>query len=451
MPAADSILPPLRATRSDGFLLGLESLMRRSGQGRHLAATLVEFEGAPDLAAIRRTAEFLGLKYPVLHARLVRGSDFLARWRLEEANPAPVPVHPWRLHGVAGEGEVIESVHGLIARCINGRDIDIRSPGANLHLHVIATSPAAWTLLLVWSHSLHDAVGIDKLLHELAAIGAGPRPCVPQSGGEDSLPAPESMGSLYKRAEPMMREMRTFPAWGIRSLHRKGTKPGECRFFIRTFNRDETAAVRAKMAATAGELLLLPYFACCASRAVRAVIAARHPEKEVAILLSLPAQRHGDSSKRPLFQNHMTVFTLLLTPDELEELKPATRALYKKYADFMRRKLPDAMDALMQMMERCPSRFYNLPAFHYLNGEVCSLFHSHTGTFAPGLETLFGSRMLNGYHVPSVCSPPGIGIFFSEFSGQLTMTVSWKEGCLSSPELDLLQRTLSEDLGSPVP
>lgn len=206
--------------------------------------------------------------------------------------------------------------------------------------------------------------------------------------------------------------------------------------------------IRAKMAATAGELLLLPYFASIAARAVQAVIAARHPDEQVPVLLSLPVQRQAD---RPLFQNHMAVYTLLLTAEELAELKPATRALYRKYADFMRRKLPAAMDALMRMMERCPSRFYNLPAFMYLKGELCTLFHSHTGNFAPGLTEVHGSRVTNGYHVPSVCSPPGIGIFFSEFDGQLSMTLSWKDGCLSPLELEVLKQTLAEDLGTPVP
>jgi hypothetical protein len=448
VPTAAATLPPLRATRSDGFLFGLESLMRRSGQGRHLAATVLDFEGKADLEAIRKAAERLGRKYPVLHARLARGGDFIARWRLDEVAAGAVPVKIWRLGGVAGEGEEIDSIDALVDRGINGRDIDILEKGPNLILHVVTTGRETWSLVLAWSHSLHDAAGIDKLLHELATVELAGEP---QSGGEDSPPPAVPMGELYKQAEPIMKEMRTFPQWGIRSLHRKGVKPGRCNFIVRTFDHEETAAIRSKMAATAGELLLLPYFACCASRAVQTVIAARHPDERVAILLSLPAQRQSDSSKRPLFQNHMTVFTLLLTPDELEELKPATRALYKKYADFMRRKLTGAMDALMQMMERCPSRFYNLPAFHYLKGEICSLFHSHTGTFAPGIEAMFSSRMLNGYHVPSVCSPPGIGIFFSEYAGQLTMTVSWKEGCLSALELELLKQTLSEDLGASVP
>ena len=159
----------------------------------------------------------------------------------------------------------------------------------------------------------------------------------------------------------------------------------------------------------------------------------------------------ADPAKRPLFQNHMVPYTVLLTAEELAELKPATRALYRKYADFMRRKLPAAMDALMRLMERCPSRLYNRPAFHYMRGEICTLFHSHTGAFAPGLNTLFGSPVLNGHHIPSVCSPPGIGIFFSEHDGLLSLTLSWKDGCLSPLELELLKSTLAEDLGAPLP
>jgi hypothetical protein len=435
MPASIQTLPPLAATCSDGFLLGLESLMRRSGQGHHLAATVIECEGTPDLAALRNAAEVLGHRYPVLHARIARGGDFIARWRLDEVTPTAIPV----------EVHEASELQGLIEALLNKRDPDIHVAGANLRLHVVVTSPSTWALVLIWSHSLHDAVGIDKLLIEIAAPGDDR---TPRSGGEDSpAPAPP-MSELYKQALPMIEEMRTFPQWRIRSLHRKGVRPGESRVRIINFDREATAAIRTKMAATAGELLLLPYFASIAARAVQAVIAARHPDEQVPVLLSLPVQRQAD---RPLFQNHMAVYTLLLTAGDLAELKPATRSLYRKYADFMRRKLPAAMDALMRMMERCPSRFYNLPAFMYLKGELCTLFHSHTGTFAPGLAEMHRSRVTNGYHVPSVCSPPGIGIFFSEFAGQLSMTLSWKDGCLSPLELELLKQTLAEDLGAPVP
>ncbi len=449
MAATRSILPALPATGSDGFLLGLESLMRRSGQGRHLAATVLECEGKPDLAAIRHAAEILGRRYPILHARIARSRrDWIARWRLDAAEPAAIPVELRHLPGLAAEGLETGSLEEFIAGRINGSDIDIHAAGPNLRLHVVVTAPERWQLVVLWSHSLMDAVGMTKFLRELAAPGDGESP---RSGGLDDPPPLPGMSALYREALPMIQEMRSFPAWRVRSLHRKHARPGPCRFEVLTFDHAATAAIRAKMAATAGELLLLPYFASCAARAVRAVIAARHPDEAVPVLLSLPVQRQNDPAKRPLFQNHMVPYTLLLTAEELADLKTSARALYRKYADFMRRKLPAAMDALMRMMERCPSRLYNRPAFHYMRGELCTLFHSHTGEFAPGLETVFGSRVLNGYHVPSVGTPPGIGIFCSEHEGRLTLTLSWRDGCLSPLELDLLKSTLADDLGAPLP
>lgn len=446
--AETSSASPLRASCADGFLLGLESLMRRNGQGRHMAATVLECEGQPDLAEIRRIADLLGRAYPILHARNARGGDWLAKWRTDEVSPTPVPVHCWQLRGVAGEGKEIGSWEEWLGQRLNGAEIDIHAPGPNLVFHVVTTSAASWSLVLLWSHSLMDAVGMMKFLQQIAALSVPGAVAVPDGAKEEVVPA---ISQLYQQAKPMMEEMRRFPIWKIRSLHRKGVQAGGSRFHVATFDREATAAIRAKMAHTAGELLLLPYFASCASRAVQAVIGARHPAEKVAILLTLPVQRQSDPAKRPLFRNHMTPYTVLLEPDELGDLKAAAKALYRKYAHFMRRKLPAAMHALMQMMERCPSRFYNLPAFFYMRGEICSLFHSHTGEFLPGAERIFGSRIANGYHVPSVSSPPGIGIFFSEHAGLLTLTISWKEGCLSPLELELMKQTLSEDLGAPLP
>ena len=301
------------------------------------------------------------------------------------------------------------SVEALISRCLNGRDIDIHAAGPNLNFHIVVTSPATWSFVLIWSHSLHDAVGIDQLLREIATLGDDPAPC---SGGLDQLPASEPMASLYRQAKPMIDEMHSFPALRIRSLHRKGVRPGESRFQLIRFDREDTAAIRSKMAATAGELLLLPYFATCAARSVQAVIAARHPDEKVPVLLTLPVQRQKDPSKRPLFQNHMVPYTVLLSAEDLSELKAATRVVYRKYADFMRRKLPAAMEALMRLMERCPSRFYNHPAFLYMKGEICTLFHSHTGTFAAGLQELFGSRVSTAITSPRSARRPASGFSF---------------------------------------
>lgn len=411
--------------------------MRRNAQGHHLAVTVLELEGQPNLDELKAAAETLGKRHPILHSRLRRSyRTFEAVWH--SSDPRAIPIH----HHDS------QDLDTLIHQLLNGDSIDILADGPNLHFHVVSPTADRWALLILWPHALLDGIGIDKFVAELAGSEPGP-------AHGDTCTISGSPGTLWKQAEPVLEEMRGFPNHRVRSLHQKGSKPSTSHFEVIRFNHTDSDAIRSKMASTAGELLLLPYFACCASRAVRSVIAHRHPDEDAPILLSLPVQRQPNPSKRPLFHNHMVAYSLLLTGKELKELAPATKSLFRAYASFLRRKLPAAMEPLTKLMERCPSRFYLKPASIYLNGEICSLFHSHTGQFAPGTTSLFGSRLINGYHVPTVSSPPGIGIFFSEYDGQLSCTISWKEGSLSKTEFKILQSTLLDDLGiverSPVP
>ncbi len=420
------------ATTSDAFLLALESHMRRAGQQAHLAATVVDLSGQPDADRLHTAAARLAARHPLLNARIARGADFLAGWHPGEASPLPVEIHP--------RGPL----DALLARLLEHPRIDIRRPGPNLELHALPTGDDRWTLVLLWPHALFDAIGIDKLLAELDDPDESRR----EDWGETSK-AGGPASALWRTAKPMVEEMRSFPTWRIRSLRRPRHRAGSPRFQLLRFTPQQTATIRERMASHAGELLMLPYFATVAARATRAVLAGRHPDADIPALLSLPVQRVANPRKRPLFQNHMVAWSLMLEPGDFGTLGETTHTLHRKYAAFLRRKLPGAMEALMKLMERCPSRFYLKPAGFYLKGEICTLFHSHTGRFADGTDTLFGHEVLDGFHVPTVSDPPGLGIFFSERSDRLTCTLSWREGTLSPEELALLTDTLRADLLGP--
>jgi len=79
-------------------------------------------------------------------------------------------------------------------------------------------------------------------------------------------------------------------------------------------------------------------------------------------------------------------------------------------------------------------------------GEVTSFFHSSTGNFALISDELCGAMVLDAYHVPSVSAPPGSGLFFSEYSGRITATFSWRERSASEAEVDLILNQLRKDL-----
>jgi len=423
----------LRATSSDAFLLGLESLMRRSGQGRHLAATVIQLAGEPDPNAIRKAADALGRRHALLHAHLRRSPiTFEAGWL-----PGPPAAVPVVIHETGNITEIVKSI-------LNSASIDIFRPGPNLEIHLLPQGKNH-TIILLWPHSLFDAIGIDKLIAELDSTDPEPR----QDWGETTTSS-GSAAALWKTAHPMIEEMRTFPAANIRSLHQPKRTPGAACFEVLQFTHEETQTIHAKMARTVGELLKIPYFAALSARAVAEVIRSRDalpPD----ILLSLPIQRIQNPAARPLFQNHMVAWSLLLPHQSLDGLATAAMALYRSYASFRKRGLPVAMEALTKLNERCPSRLYLLPIKHYLKGEICSLFHSHVGSLAAHTETLFTRPILNAWHVPSVSTPPGIGIFFSERNARLTCTLSWREGSLNALELITLRQQLLADLGVDAP
>jgi len=422
-----------KATSSDAFLLGLESLMRRSGQGSHIAATVIELAGKPDPYSIRKAAEALCQRHPLLHAHLRRSFfTFIAKWQIGPPGALPVITHE--------TGNLEE----LVTRILNAGEIDIFRPGPNLQIHVLSQGDNH-SIILLWPHALFDAIGIEKLIAELDSLDSIPR----QEWGETN-PSSGTPAELWKAAYPMIEEMRTFPSASIRSLHQPGRRSGAARFEVLKFSSDSTRIIQDKLAKTSGELLMIPYFAALSARAVAKVINSRNTGPSD-MLVSLPVQRIANPSARPLFQNHMAAWSLLLGDQDLNELSTATKALYRSYASFMKRKLPTAMEALIKLNERCPSRFYLFPITHYLKGEICSLFHSHTGKVAAQTEALFTKPILNAYHIPSVSTPPGIGIFFSERNSQLACTISWREGSLDADELITLRQHLFDDLGAKAP
>lgn len=422
-------------TVSDNFLLALESLMRRTGQGPHLSATVIELDRAPDPTALNRAAEAISQRHPLLNAHLKRPLPW-AHTQWQPNPPAPVPVH---FHTDL-------SIHDLLGEIFANHSIDIFRPGPNLEWHITRTPDDRHALALLWPHALFDAIGIDRLITELDDPTNAPT----EAWGETArFPGP--LRERWKLAKPMALEMRGFPTWRVRSAHRRNTPAGAPRFEIIQFNDEDSAAIRQHMARVAGELLLIPYFAAISARAVQRALKTRHPNASIPALVSLPVQRVNRPDKRPLFQNQMGAWSLMLRPDDLDApLADTVKALHRAYVSFMRRKLAPSMDALMSFLQRCPSRLALIPASLPLRGEICTLFHSHTGPLpATDPTRFFGCQITDAYHMPTVSSPPGVGIFFSESHGRLRATLSWREGTHDAAEIHALKSSLFDDLGLP--
>ena len=80
-------------------------------------------------------------------------------------------------------------------------------------------------------------------------------------------------------------------------------------------------------------------------------------------------------------------------------------------------------------------------------GELFSFNCADLADFPPALEKLFGRRVVNAYHAPSVLPRPGIGVFFNRCGITSNLVVSWVEGATNVEEVTRIIEAIREGMG----
>lgn len=426
-------MPTLPATTVDFFLAGLEAFMVRSGQGLHWGVTQLRLAGRPDAVALASAWEKLHAQQPMLGARLQRQ---WRGWRLVWATDGPILAPPivWHPLQAAPPDDVI------LRERLQGKTVagGLTSP---LLLEVFPCGESGeHVVLLTWRHALMDGTGVNLLLSKLASGGAevGSLPPV-------VVRQREGLGRIFKRAQPLQRRLHAMTRTGCLSAWAKGMpEPGFPAFRLIELTLAESQAAAARLRETCGDFMQMPFYAAIAARALRRLHELRDWSSPV-IHLHLPCQLRG-RSREQIFGNHMGALPLFLDAEALGTLDLATAHVLECYKEALKQGMQQASEALMSLSAHVPVAWF-VPAVRRTNrGQICSLFHSHTGTFLAGQGTFGGATVQNVCTIPSVSTPPGLGIFFSDCGGRITVTLSWREGGVTAVEVDQLYAQILADL-----
>lgn len=425
-------MPTLPATTVDFFLAGLESFMVRSGQGEHWGVTAVWLDGRPDAETLARGWREVHARHPMLGAHLQRQ---WRGWRLkwESAGPLVAPPVEWL---TCAPDQTEES---LIRERLGGM-ADGRRLVSPLWLEVFALGDSGRHLvLLAWRHAFMDGTGVNLLLEKLAAgrCEAGP-PDLPE-------PHVENAARLYQKAKPLIERLRATTFSGCLSAWVKGLpKQGVPEYRRVALSMDQSRQASAKLRDLCGELFQMPFYAAVAARVIHRLHELRgwrSPE----LHLQLPTQVRG-RSRNLLFGNHMGTLPLFLDTQALGTLPDAVAHMQQCYREAIKSGWPQASEAMMGLACQLPVGAF-IPMVRLTNcGQICSLFHSHTGTFLPGRTEFAGASVQDVCTIPSVCTPPGLGLFFSDFGGKITATLAWRDAGLSLDEVKDLETQIMGDL-----
>jgi len=445
MTFASSQMQVFPFTPSDGFILALDGQCNRTWGGCLSATTEIEIKGEPDREKLRWLAQEIPRRFPFLGAILHRGVLFQsARWHLRaDSPPVPLPLEFHRLEDVPGDEAVVTAPQVLRMRLLKLRLHENGRP-PHLRLDVVRHRRGRWLLLITWSHLLLDAVGIELFVRAIARLWDDADAVVP---GHHALHSEVSAWQQFQDSENIREFLFHLSGKHFPSASGGRYAKGDPLHLVETFSEDESRRFGEVLKSVGGDLMAVFFHAVIAARAHRALLYSRGM-KHASIMLLVPAQlRPKTAAGDPvIFQNNMTMLHYVLENDELDNMISACRLLMRQNVEHLRRKHHLSFSALLSLTRHIPSRMILRLIRWQQRGELASLFHSWTGTFAQGIAHAFGGRVLNGYHIPAVPAPAGSGLFFSECQGRISIVLSWVDSCLSADEVAIMRKQWRHDI-----
>jgi hypothetical protein len=434
---------------ADCFLLALDAFMRRTGQGDHIAQSVLELATAPDLIELGRAAARVVQKHPLLAARLRRSwRTWLAYWEVPDGVLPALPIGLWR---ETGSPDALGPQAREVADAMTRLEAIMAEPlgtHLNARLDVLELRSGHCLLAMSWRHTLVDGKGAELLLVEIARLCAGID--LPSEGKEPNGPQ-LTVKELILKTKPAIGRFKELAKLRFASLSGPKARPGRGHYQIVTLGEADSSRLRERVEQMTGALFPMAFYVACTARAHDRVF--RHRGQTPAgYVASVPIQTRKRGAKGPIFHNQVTVFFFAARREVLATIESAAAAMKTQFAEMSRGRLDESFSAVLELMMRLPASLFMRVVRLQFKGEIGSFFHSHTGTFAPEITEFAGAKITNAFHLPCIGTPPGTGIFFNERDGRVTITVSWREGCLTDEERGLMLAQVLEDcLGEPRP
>lgn len=438
------VIPQFPITGTDGFVVALDHLAR-AADGRGLdALSQIDVNGQPDESRLRWLAAELPKRMPLLHATLRKDSLFgVPYWECSgEATSIPIEFH--RVRGVSGpEASQIDSISELRALRMQGhRRISLGPP--HLRFDVVRTSDQTWSIVMNWSHLLLDGTGVELLFKHMNELWLDPQAVSPQ---QPVITDNRPWWKLFQESEACGKHLLKLGAEPFTSVSRGKLVSGSRCCFWETFSTEETAKIKVTLGKIGGDMMRTFFYAGLAARCHQAVFHSRG-QHDLSYAVSMPVQqRPKDANGRTaVFQNHMAMFFFVLKDSDLADLGTVSKALMKQHMEHLKLKRHLSFNAMQLLTRRMPGKTMLDMVRLGQRGEIASFYHAYTGDFGEGMTTFCGGDIINAIHLPTLCAPPGSGLFVSECRGQLTVTVSYLDSCLTESETELMRERWRSDL-----
>ena len=427
---------PLRG--ADLVLVAMQALWKRAGVSNN-TLMVVRCDGPIDPERLERSVDRFLDFCPWPAARLRRP---LPWGKLHWAAPrrAATVGPPVRHRHLGSSTELHDALEAELNRAIDPR----REPPLRFSIldwAAEATGPQS-VLVVTWFHPLMDPRGGQNLLAHLADLdqidGRAPWGAAPPAFVSEPDPRPlKERGKLGRRSQRYMRTLAPVPPVSPGSGL---TSPGRVRFRQESFVGADhaTGGVRSTREicwrlALVGKSM--------------AELWRRRGLPDVPFLVPISVDLRPKGEPGPTFGNVLAFHFARFRPSETTDVPGLTRALRRQMTDALRDGQIDANAVAMEFLAYRPLSVMLRDLPGTATRETFSFNCADLMDFPPALEKLFGRRVVNAYHAPSVLPRPGIGVFFNRCGIRNNLVVSWIEGAVTDDEVTRVVDVVREGMG----
>jgi len=416
---------------ADLVLMAMHHRWKRAGISEN-ALLVVETNLPVEPDRVRRALARFALQCPWVSARLARPFPW-GKLAWTRGGTAAPPVHHERVDSRAAFDRAIE--HELNASIDPAREAPLRARVLDIQA---ADGGARGALVLTWFHPLMDPRGAQNLLAYLQERnGADPATARsdPQHTRPPDLRSLRDRGVIARRSLAYMRDLVPVPP----------TSPGAGRLPTgRIAFRRVALANHERWDARSGPRDIAWHLAVVGGS--MATLWRRRGLPDTPFVVPVAVDLRPKGAPGPTIGNCLAFHFARFRPSQTAGTATLAAALRAQMADAVRDGQIEANAVAMDFLQLRPLSMM-LRALPWAGGGDAFSFNcADVGGVPRALERVFGRRVVNAYHVPSVVPRPGIGVFFNRCGPTDNVVVSWAYGSVDESEAEAILHDLSAAL-----
>ncbi len=220
---------------------------------------------------------------------------------------------------------------------------------------------------------------------------------------------------------------------------------GHFQFRVLTFGKDQSQAITDNAYNTAGYLMLAPYLLAVSLLSVRECFKDYLQDGSDFLVPLNTDIRKRHSGLKQLFFNHLSFLLLRIKDKDIrankEFISEVTRAVYSEMSSGSTYDLEQA------------SLLLRIAPLVILQGIIGSFMRKQAVSFAfsyvnnsSGIRDFCGSPLEEMIHTPRMALMSGIGVFFTQFAGNISVTLSFLKGLIKEKDAEQFMAQLEERL-----